>query len=178
MATEILIPEEFQPWDEGPRTRALRKLLILNTPREDAFDRITKLAAECSRTPISLLSFVDERRLRVKSGFGMSVTELPREHSFGLNVIRERSSFVVLDAKEDPRFALNPLVREVGIRFYAGVPVMLSGHAVGVLLRYGQASSQALSAGVLQRQLAFPGRNGLGRTGVAAAPRGRGPKGA
>jgi PAS domain S-box-containing protein/diguanylate cyclase (GGDEF)-like protein len=133
MATEILIPEEFQPWDEEPRIRALRKLLILDTPREDAFDRITKLAAECSRTPISLLSFVDEHRLWVKSGFGMSVKELPREHSFGLNVIRERSSFVVLDAKEDLRFALNALVRRVGIRFYAGAPVTLSGHAVGVL---------------------------------------------
>lgn len=133
MATEILTPEEFQPWDEEPRIRALRKLLILDTPREDAFDRITKLAAECSRAPISMLSFVDENRLWVKSSFGTSVTELPREHAFGLNVIRERSCFVVLNAKEDPRFALNPLVRGVGIRFYAGAPVMLSGHAVGVL---------------------------------------------
>jgi hypothetical protein len=41
-----------------PRVKALRRLALLDTPAEQAFDRLTRLAAKILHAPVSLLSLV------------------------------------------------------------------------------------------------------------------------
>src|SRR6516164_1903900 len=95
---------------EAKRLEALYALEILDTPREERFDRITRTAVRLFRMPESLLSFVDHTRAWVKSEVGTSIGWVPRESSFSDLAIESDEPVVVPDARNDPRFADHPLV--------------------------------------------------------------------
>jgi len=112
------------PENEQERLAALRDLHIVDTPPEERFDQITRLAARVFMTPIALVSLVEADRQWFKSAQGLETSETPREVSFCAHAIMGDGPFVVRDAAADPRFSHNPLVRgEPGIRFYAGHPI-------------------------------------------------------
>ena len=121
------------PVDELLRLETLRNLKILDTDPEERFDRITRLAKTLFKT--ALVSLVDEDRQWFKSRQGLDATETPRDISFCGHAILNDDIFVVADAKEDERFADNPLVSEdPNIRFYAGCPLNgPGGRKVGTL---------------------------------------------
>jgi PAS domain S-box-containing protein len=123
------------PEDERGRLAALHALSILDTPQEERFDRITRMAARALDVPMALVSLVDADRQWFKSCVGLDAEETPRGVSFCGHAILQDGTFVVADALEDPRFADNPLVvGEPHIRFYAGQPLRSpEGHRVGTL---------------------------------------------
>lgn len=112
------------PLDETARLLSLHSLRILDTPREERFDRITRMARRVFDVPICLISLVDTSRQWFKSRQGLEACETSREISFCGHAILDEQVFVVCDALSDERFADNPLVTdEPNIRFYAGCPV-------------------------------------------------------
>ena len=122
--------------DEQSRLRELKRLMVLDSSEERAYDDITRLAAEMSGAPIALISLVDETRQWFKSRVGLQATETPRELAFCSIAIQEPGkTMIVRDAIEDSRFANNPLVTgDPNIRFYAGAPLVTSnGHALGTI---------------------------------------------
>ena len=123
------------PPDEARRLARLVSLEILDTPGEERFDRITRLAARLLDTPIALVSLVDERRQWFKSVFGLDARETPRDVAFCAHAILDAEPLVVENALADPRFAKNPLVTGGPcIRFYAGAPLLVrGGSGVGTL---------------------------------------------
>lgn len=123
------------PPDEPHRLAQLRLLRVLDTEAEGAFDDLVQLAASVCETPIALLSLVDDSRQWFKSKVGLAACSTPRDAAFCAHAILSRDVLIVPDAKQDPRFAQNPLVLgEPGIRFYAGAPVVLpNGAAVGTV---------------------------------------------
>lgn len=123
------------PIEESQRLRALQELLILDTPAEERFDRITRLARRLFQVPVALISLVDHDRQWFKSRQGMAVRETARDISFCGHAILADGAFVVPDACEDERFRDNPLVTgDPHIRFYAGIPLKASdGSRVGTL---------------------------------------------
>ncbi|NOU01073.1 MAG: EAL domain-containing protein [Gallionella sp.] len=129
----LLALEELH--DEQQRLDALKNLGILDTPEEEVFDEITRLAAAIVDAPIALISLVDETRQWFKSHIGIDVRETPRAISFCQYAIKHTDVFVVEDARLDERFKDNPLVTgEPYIRFYAGMPIVLQGgEAIGTL---------------------------------------------
>lgn len=110
------------PEDEPHRLQSLRALNILDTGREERFDRITRLARRIFDVPVSLLSFTDEGRVWFKSAEGVDFAEMPRDLSFCGHAILRDDVFVIPDATKDERFADNPGVTMNGVRFYAGCP--------------------------------------------------------
>lgn len=124
----------FQP-TESERLATLYAYNILDTPPEEAFDRVTRLAAALSGVPVALVSLVDEHRQWFKSAFGLDARESPRANSFCSYAISTESGLIVEDASADPRFANNPgVVGPPHIRFYAGIPLTVrSGHRIGTL---------------------------------------------
>jgi len=126
------------PANEDDRLSALRRLLILDTPPEERFDRIAAFAADEFDVPIAMVSLVDTDRTWFKSHIGVDLQEAPRDVSFCGHAIVRDEPFVVPDAAQDARFADNPNVtQEPHIRFYAGACLKLpSGQNVGTLCLY------------------------------------------
>lgn len=124
-----------RPADEKDRIEALLRLGILDTPPEERFDRITRLAAQVLETPIALVSLVDKDRQWFKSRVGLEAKETPRNISFCGHAILGNDVFIVPDAGADPRFADNPLVTgDPSVRFYAGAALKTrTGHNIGTL---------------------------------------------
>jgi diguanylate cyclase (GGDEF)-like protein len=112
------------PPDEPQRLEALKNLRLLDTPAEERFDRITRLARRVFGTPIALVGLLDAERLWLKSAQGLTTREIPRAISFCGHAILRDQPLIVSDARTDSRFAGNPLVTgDPGVRFYAGHPV-------------------------------------------------------
>ena len=123
------------PSIEAARIAALNRYAILDTEPEQSFDDLVILAAYVCKTPMAMLSLVDEHRQWFKSKVGVQVRETPREVSICSHAIRQEDLFVVPDTLEDPRFRENVLVvGEPRIRFYAGAPLVNEdGFALGTL---------------------------------------------
>jgi PAS domain S-box-containing protein len=121
--------------DESARLHALRSYGILDTPAEERFDDLVKLAADICDVPIALISLVDDTRQWFKAKVGVAVPETPRSIAFCTHCILQHDLFEVPDAASDPRFKDNPLVTaDPMIRFYAGCPIKTAdGHALGTL---------------------------------------------
>ncbi len=123
------------PPNDDLRLQAVEDLDILDTPPEDAFDRITRMAARIMEVPMAAVTIVDKNRQWFKSRVGLDVQETPRKHSFCGHAINSESLFIVTNAKEDERFFDNPLVTGgPHISFYIGIPVSdPNGYPIGTL---------------------------------------------
>ncbi len=117
------------------RLSELRDLCILDTPPEDAYDRVTRLAARSLGVPIAVISLVDEQRAWLKARVGLEATEVPRNVSFCTRVVDQRRALVIADTLADPLYAAHPLVAgPPHARAYLGVPIHTrSGAAIGTL---------------------------------------------
>jgi diguanylate cyclase (GGDEF)-like protein len=112
------------PVDEARRLTALHATRLLGSAPEEAFDRITRMAARLLHAPTALVSLVDKDVQWFKSRCGFEGTETARDISFCGHAILEHEPLVVSDASKDPRFCRNPMVTgEDHVRFYVGVPL-------------------------------------------------------
>lgn len=123
------------PADETARLQALHDLALLDTAREERFDRYVRLARALVGAPIAIISLMDANRQWFKGCEGLDVSGTPRDVSFCGHALLSHGVFYISDARADARFADNPLVTgEPHIRFYAGCPLFVHGtHAVGTL---------------------------------------------
>lgn len=121
--------------DEPGRLTALRRYDVLDTPREEPFDRITELVKNILNVAICAVSLVDTDRQWFKACAGASLIQTTRDVSLCTYTIQERRAFHVPDAHLDPRFVDNPLVTGAPfIRSYLGVPLTTpDGYNVGAL---------------------------------------------
>jgi len=117
-----------EPERQIKRLAALREYDVLDTPPEETFDRITRLARASLRKPVSLISFADENRQWFKSVQGLEITSARTESTFCAYLADSDEMLVVEDTLRDSRFQNNPFVVGVPhIRFYAGSPLITPG---------------------------------------------------
>ena len=121
--------------DEAMRLQALRNLRLVDTPLDERFERLTRLAKRVLDVDIVAVSLVEADRQFFKSIQGFNACETSREISFCGHAINEQDLFLIEDARKDERFADNPLVTgPPKIVFYAGVPLHSpDGFKVGTL---------------------------------------------
>jgi PAS domain S-box-containing protein len=127
--------EPITPQEEAERVAALHDLCLLDTPPEERFDRLTRIAQRLFGVSTALVTLVDHERLWFKSRQGLDAVQTPRNISFCGHAILTDGLFVIEDAAADPRFADNPLVTGgPRIRFYAGMSLQgPNGYNVGTL---------------------------------------------
>jgi diguanylate cyclase (GGDEF)-like protein len=120
--------------DERARLAVLHDLAILDTPREQIYDDVVRLAATICDTPIAVINFIDADRQWGKALVGLESSEHPRATSFcARTILQEDGLMVVRDTRADPQWADTPMVTgEAGLRFYAGASIVTDeGHALG-----------------------------------------------
>ena len=119
-----MIPPAQHP-EEVERLKALQNLALLDSGKEERFDRLTRICARMFNVPIAYVSLVDQDRQWIKSCVGINFQQTPRSESFCGHTILETKPLVVPDTLSDPRFHDNPLVAgPPHIRFYAGVALL------------------------------------------------------
>jgi PAS domain S-box-containing protein len=112
---------------------------LLDSPPEEAFDRLTRLAARLLGAPVALVSFLGEDRVFFKSAIGLpdpwaTRRSAPLSYSFCRHVVATGEPLVIEDARRDPLVRTSPAIRELGWIAYAGVPLALGdGQTVGAL---------------------------------------------
>ena len=120
----MIPPKEHEK--EIERLKELASYSILDTLTEDDYDNLTEIASEICKTPISLISFLDDKRQWFKSHHGLDVSETPKDYAFCAHAIHKPNEiFIVEDSRKDERFYDNPLViGDPKVVFYAGIPLV------------------------------------------------------
>jgi CheY-like chemotaxis protein len=122
------------PKNEGSRLESLRGFRILGSSSEQGFDDIAHLAAIVCDASVVVIAFVDEQRVWFKAKIGLELDEIPRDDSFCTHAILQSDVLIVPDPISDQRFMSSLLVKQNGIRFYAGIPLItVDNHALGTL---------------------------------------------
>ena len=86
------------------------------------------MAARLLGVPVCLVSLVDENRQVFVGACGLppaidAVRETPLSHSFCKHAVRDRQPLIIRDALQDPRFAENGAVKDLGVIAYLGFPL-------------------------------------------------------
>lgn len=110
------------PTNESHRIAAVLSYNLLDTPPEKDFDSITALTATLCDAPVAMIALLDEDRVFIKSHYGCTINDIPRDFSISTHAILDKEEvFVVEDCTKDLRFKDNPFLKKHGIVFYAGV---------------------------------------------------------
>ncbi|WP_298359167.1 PAS domain S-box protein [Rhodoblastus sp.] len=114
---------------DAARLAALRATGLLDSPPENAFDRLAGLARRVLRAPVCLISLVDGDRAFFKSCVGLaepwaSRREAPLSHSFSPYVVATGAPVVVEDARADPLLRDRLAVSEMNVIAYLGTPLV------------------------------------------------------
>ncbi len=129
-------PSSIIPENDDERLIKLHGYEILDTPPEEAFDKIAKLAAQIFGTSSAFVTFVDKNRVFFKSNISpIAGNEVDRKDSLCSLAILEDTLTTFEDTHQIPDLMENPHVSsEGGIRFYAGAPLKTSeGYQLGTL---------------------------------------------
>jgi PAS domain S-box-containing protein len=123
------------PANESSRLDVLHSLDILDSEPEQSFDGLAECAARLLGCSAAFVTLIDVDRQWIKAGFGgPDRVDYPREITFCAHAVAQGALLEVPDARDDGRFANNPLVAgEPFVRFYAGEPLLVDGSAVGTL---------------------------------------------
>lgn|GEM_PF-352079 len=122
--------------NETDRLRKLYKYDILNTPAEDAFDKIAKLAMDLFDVSNAFISFVDEKNVFLKSdAAGRYSRYTDRDHSMCSWTILQDKVVVFNQIEEASHILRDPgLLKRNGVDFYAATSIQTSdGYKIGVL---------------------------------------------
>ncbi|MDP3472542.1 MAG: PAS domain-containing protein [Algoriphagus sp.] len=108
--------------------------LLAEAPEKE-FDEVTALASTICQVPASLITILNSEKQLFKSQHGLDLKEIALEDSFCSHaLLNPNQVMIVRDAREDPRFKENTLVTQIGVVFYAGIPLTsTSGIPFGAL---------------------------------------------
>lgn len=122
------------PHNEADRLKSVKTSQLWDTPAEERFDRLTRLACRLLGTPVAMLTMIGQERQWFKSAQGHLIAETPKVQSFCQYTILDGKTLVVEDASTDERYFDLSVVYDLGVRFYAGVPVRNEeGYILGTL---------------------------------------------
>lgn len=123
---------------DAKRLRALQSVALLDTPAEEAFDRLARLAARLLRAPVALVSLVDADRQFFKSCIGLEIEpwksqrQTPLSHSICQHNRSVGRPLVINDAKNDPLLDGNLAMADLKVAAYLGFPLATpDGHVLG-----------------------------------------------
>ena len=121
------------------RLALIESLEIVDSPPEEAFDRLTRFAARLANAPVALVSIVVDEYQFFKSFVGLqepwaSLRKMPLSYSFCKHVVSSGEAFVIEDARQNMLVIDSPAIDELDFIAYLGVPLVTrDGEALGAL---------------------------------------------
>jgi len=115
------VPAATTPDNENKRLLALYELEVLDTPQEERFDVVTKMAADIFDIEFAAVVFIDKERQWVKSSSGYGQWQSPRTESICAHTILRDDITVINDISEN--VDVNDLPSQHDLMFYAGIPL-------------------------------------------------------
>ena len=135
--TEDVPREIHQSLHRQRRLDALYRTALMDTPAEEAFDRLSRLATRVIGVPVGLVTLVDRDRQFFKSCVGLpppwcDMRQTPLTHSFCMHVVATGEPLIIQDARLHPVLRDNLAVDQLGVVAYAGMPLTASeGETIG-----------------------------------------------
>ncbi|MCW2601495.1 MAG: putative sensor protein [Frankiales bacterium] len=132
-ATSDVPAQVFDP----VRLEAVRGTGLLGSATQESWDGLTVFAARLLRAPMAFMTLVDDMRSFWLSSVGVEVggpepRQYKVEESVCQYVIADRAPLVVNDATQHARTRNNALVNLLGVRAWAGYPVLnANGQTLG-----------------------------------------------
>jgi PAS domain S-box-containing protein len=123
--------------DSG-RLVALRQTNLLDTPAEEALDRLVRQAAGALEVPIALVSLIEQDRQVFKAFVGLpepwaSTRQLALSQSLCQQLLVTRQPLVIPDTRRDRLARDNEFLLALGVAAYLGVPLTVAGQVMGSL---------------------------------------------
>ena len=125
---------------EELRVQAVNRILELNIQNDEELSDILESASSICETPYAFITLLNHNKqfLHANKGFtaetGIIKTSISRADSFCNHTIEQEDVFIVENTAEDERFNQNKIVKDSGILFYAGHPLIdQEGHKLGAL---------------------------------------------
>lgn len=135
--------------DQAQLAGAQRKLRLqvlgLDTVEAEAtFDRVARIAASLTKSPLAMVNFINDERQMFRgmyvpqssddspapgdgTGIVFDLSDVAREaagdYGFCPHVVAQGSQLALDDVFDYPRFKGNPLVNDMGVRSYLGTPL-------------------------------------------------------
>jgi serine/threonine protein kinase len=135
LVTSRRVDPEMLSDAEGERLAAVRSLSVLDSPSDEAVDRIARITRRTLGVPLALVSIVDGDREWFLSHEGVDVAQVPRNASFASDTVSTGVGWAAEDVSADPRAQSHPiLLADPELRAYAAEPLTtFDGHTIGVL---------------------------------------------
>lgn len=109
-------------------------MAVLDTPPEESFDALARLAAYVCGAPIGLVSLIDQDRVWFKAAHGLAIKDGAHKHSFCCETANSKRVLEVVNAQLDLRFTENQVVTgDPGVFYFAGAPIMYEGVGIGTV---------------------------------------------
>jgi diguanylate cyclase (GGDEF)-like protein/PAS domain S-box-containing protein len=117
------------------RLAVLADYEILDTPPEPGFDELVQLASDVCDAPVALVGLVGRDRVWIKAAVGLAAGPVPiPELRLFTHVVDHAELLEVGDVAADARFTGPDAVPAVGLRFFAGAPIVTDeGVVLGAL---------------------------------------------
>jgi GAF domain-containing protein len=111
---------------------------LLDTPAEEAFDRLVRQAAGVLEVPIALVSLIEDDRQVFKAFVGLpepwaAARQLALSQSLCQQLLVTRQPLVIPDTRRDPLARDNEFLLALGVAAYLGVPLIVAGQVLGSL---------------------------------------------
>jgi PAS domain S-box-containing protein len=117
---------------------ALRQSKLLDTPAEEAFDRLVRQAAHMLEVPIALVSLIDQDRQVLKASVGLpepraSARQTPLSPSLCQQLLVTQQPLVIPDTRRHPLTRDDEFLLAHGLAAYLGIPLIVAGQVLGSL---------------------------------------------
>lgn len=113
-----------RPLNEKARQEAVRRSSLVGSSPDGRFDRLVRLAAFVTKSPIAMFTLITKDQQWFKSRVGFDGEGTSRDWAFCNETLVANDITVLEDLSREPSFKTNPTLEQpYGFRFYAGAPV-------------------------------------------------------
>jgi signal transduction histidine kinase len=119
---------------ELERVKALVKYNLDYTSLQSSFEDLIRIAQLATGMPIALLNLIDADNLWIAAAYGFGTGCLDKEKSVCQYTIQEKKDLEIKDLLSDARSKDLDAVKQLGLKYYYGVPIRThSGFPIGTL---------------------------------------------